>query len=56
MTQVRDTSGRVQAVTVINLGPCAVTQIKSAPTDGYEAVQLAFAASDRPQSLVCGKS
>ncbi len=42
MTQVRDASGRVQAVTVIHLGPCAVTQIKSAPTDGYEAVQVTF--------------
>jgi large subunit ribosomal protein L3 len=32
----------VQAVTVIQLGPCAVTQLKSAPTDGYEAVQVTF--------------
>ena len=42
MTQVGDAAGRVQAVTVIQLGPCAVTQIKSAPTDGYEAVQVTF--------------
>jgi len=42
MTQVGDTSGRVQAVTVIQLGPSAVTQLKSAPTDGYEAVQVTF--------------
>ena len=42
MTQVGDASGRVQAVTVIQLGPCAVTQIKGAPTDGYEAVQVTF--------------
>ena len=42
MTQVGDASGRVQPVTVIQLGPCAVTQIKSAPTDGYEAVQVTF--------------
>jgi large subunit ribosomal protein L3 len=42
MTQVGDTSGRVQAVTVIQLGPCAVTQLKTAPTDGYEAVQVTF--------------
>jgi large subunit ribosomal protein L3 len=42
MTRVGDASGRVQAVTVIQLGPCAVTQIKSAPTDGYEAVQVTF--------------
>jgi large subunit ribosomal protein L3 len=42
MTQVGDAAGRVQAVTVIQLGPCAVTQLKSAPTDGYEAVQVTF--------------
>jgi large subunit ribosomal protein L3 len=42
MTQVGDASGRVQAVTVIQLGPCAVTQIKSAPTDGYDAIQVTF--------------
>ena len=42
MTQVGDASGRVQAVTVIQLGPCAVTQIKSAPTDGYNAIQVTF--------------
>jgi large subunit ribosomal protein L3 len=42
MTQVGDTVGRVQAVTVIQLGPCAVTQIKTAPTDGYDAVQVTW--------------
>jgi large subunit ribosomal protein L3 len=42
MTQVGDASGRVQAVTVIQLGPCTVTQIKTAPTDGYEAVQVTW--------------
>jgi len=29
-------------VTVVALGPCVVTQIKTAPTDGYEAVQVTF--------------
>ncbi|MGH7985566.1 MAG: 50S ribosomal protein L3 [Candidatus Binataceae bacterium] len=42
MTQLGDQNGRVSAVTVIQLGPCAVSQIKSAPTDGYEAVQVTF--------------
>jgi len=42
MTQVGDAGGRVQAVTVIQLGPCAVTQLKSGPTDGYEAVQVTW--------------
>lgn len=42
MTQVGDASGRVRAVTVIQLGPCAVTQLKTAATDGYEAVQVTW--------------
>ena len=43
MTQVFDPeSGQVTAVTVIQAGPCPVTQIKTNETDGYEAVQLAF--------------
>ncbi|MGA2411397.1 MAG: 50S ribosomal protein L3 [Candidatus Binataceae bacterium] len=42
MTQVGDAAGRVRAATVIQLGPCAVTQFKTAPTDGYEAVQVTF--------------
>ena len=42
MTQVGDQAGRVRAVTVIQLGPCAVTQLKTAATDGYEAVQVTW--------------
>ena len=42
MTQVGDAPGRVQPVTVIQLGPCAVTQIRAQPTDGYEAVQVTY--------------
>jgi large subunit ribosomal protein L3 len=42
MTQVTDATGRVLAVTVIQLGPCTVTQLKTEPTDGYEAVQVTF--------------
>ncbi len=42
MTEVNDAAGRVRAVTVIQLGPCVVTQIKTAPTDGYDAVQVTF--------------
>jgi large subunit ribosomal protein L3 len=40
MTEVTDGLGRARAVTVIELGPCTVTQVKTAPTDGYEAVQV----------------
>jgi len=43
MTRVFDPeSGSVTPVTVIEAGPCPVVQVKSAGTDGYEAVQLAF--------------
>jgi large subunit ribosomal protein L3 len=43
MTQVFDPeTGGVTPVTVIAAGPCPVVQVKTAGTDGYEAVQLAF--------------
>jgi len=42
MTELTDTAGRLRAVTVIQLGPCTVTQLKSEPADGYDAVQVTF--------------
>ena len=43
MTQVFDAeTGAVTPVTVIEAGPCPVVQVKTADTDGYEAVQLAY--------------
>jgi large subunit ribosomal protein L3 len=42
MTQVFDESGVVTPVTVIQAGPCYVTQIKTTDTDGYNAVQVGF--------------
>jgi large subunit ribosomal protein L3 len=42
MTQVFDEAGRAIPVTVIQAGPCTVTQIKTKQTDGYTAVQLGF--------------
>jgi large subunit ribosomal protein L3 len=42
MTQIFDERGEVVPVTVIEAGPCYVTQIKSADQDGYQAVQLGF--------------
>ncbi|AQQ72056.1 50S ribosomal protein L3 [Limihaloglobus sulfuriphilus] len=41
MTQVYD-EGRIKPVTVIQAGPCVVTQIKTEDTDGYSAVQLGY--------------
>jgi len=42
MTQIFDQNARVVPVTVIQAGPCTVTQVKSPERDGYAAVQLAF--------------
>lgn len=42
MTQTVDATGRMRAATVLTLGPCMVTQLKTAATDGYEAVQVTF--------------
>ncbi len=42
MTQVYDEAGKLLPVTVIQAGPCVVMQVKTAETDGYNAVQLGF--------------
>src|SRR5947209_7570712 len=42
MTQVFGPNGTVIPVTVIEAGPCIVTQVKTAARDGYEAVQIGF--------------
>ena len=42
MTQIFDDKGRVVPVTVIEAGPCVVSQVKSVETDGYNAIQLGF--------------
>ena len=45
MTQVWD-NNKVVPVTVVQAGPCVVTQVRTAEKDGYSAVQLAFGAID----------
>ena len=42
MTQFFDANGNVIPVTVIEAGPCMVSQIKTAENDGYEAIQVGF--------------
>lgn len=42
MTSIFDESGKNLPCTVIEAGPCVVTQIKSKETDGYDSVQLGF--------------
>ena len=42
MTQIFDENGKVIPVTVVEAGPCVVTQKKTIENDGYEAVQVGF--------------
>ncbi|HMV24466.1 MAG: 50S ribosomal protein L3 [Saprospiraceae bacterium] len=42
MTSVYDSKGNYVACTVIEAGPCVVTQVKNVETDGYKALQIAF--------------
>jgi large subunit ribosomal protein L3 len=42
MTQVYDETGVLHPVTVVQAGPCVVTQIKTPETDGYSALQMGF--------------
>ena len=42
MTQVFGPNGSVIPVTIIEAGPCTVTQIKTVATDTYEAIQIGF--------------
>src|SRR5690349_7623114 len=44
MTQLWDASNKVVPVTVIQAGPCVVTQVRTPDSDGYSAVQLGFGA------------
>jgi large subunit ribosomal protein L3 len=54
MTQVFDEKGNVIPVTVIEAGPCYVTQVRSADRDGYTAIQLGFGAG-KPERLTKGQ-
>lgn len=47
MTGVFSSQGKLIPVTVVKAGPCIVTQIKSQKTDGYNALQLGFAAGKK---------
>ena len=54
MTQVFDDAGNVIPVTVIEAGPCYVTQIRNSERDGYVAVQLGFDET-KPKRLTQGQ-
>lgn len=42
MTQIFDENGVLVPVTVLQAGPCVVTQVKTADNDGYSAIQVGF--------------
>ena len=46
MTQVWDENNKVVPVTVVEAGPCVVTQVRTPEVDGYSAVQIAFGQVD----------
>jgi len=46
MTQVWDENNKVVPVTVVQAGPCVVTQVRTPVRDGYSAVQIAYGAID----------
>ena len=50
MTQIFDENGKVVPVTVIEAGPCVITQKKTIENDGYDAIQVGF--SDIREKLV----
>jgi len=51
MTSVFGQDGQNLAVTVIEAGPCVVTQVKTKESDGYKAVQIAFGDKKRKTRL-----
>ncbi len=54
MTQIFDESGLSVPVTLIEAGPCFVTQVRTPQTDGYSAVQLGFGET-KPKRLTGGQ-
>ena len=42
MTQIFDQSGNIIPVTVLKIGPCVITQVKTILTDGYNAIQVGY--------------
>jgi large subunit ribosomal protein L3 len=51
MTSIFDAAGKQTAVTIIEAGPCIVTQKKTVATDGYDALQIAFGDKKEKHSI-----
>jgi large subunit ribosomal protein L3 len=56
MTSVFDPSGKQTACTIIEAGPCVVTQVKTIESDGYSALQLAFGDKNEKHSIKAAKN
>ena len=54
MTQLFDENGNVARVTIVEAGPCVITQVKTGERDGYEAVQIGFGAAKKPAKPQAG--
>jgi len=56
MTSIFDPSGKQTACTIIEAGPCVITQVKTTETDGYNALQLSFGDKKEKNSSKAGKN
>jgi len=56
MTSIFDTNGKQTSVTIIEAGPCVVTQKKTTETDGYNALQIAFGDKKEKHTLRAEKN
>ena len=55
MTSIYSAEGKALPCTIIEAGPCVVTQVKTTEKDGYEAVQIAFGSrkeKNTPKALI----
>ena len=56
MTSIFDPSGKQTACTIIEAGPCVVTQVRTNENDGYEALQLSFGDKNEKHSTLAEKN
>jgi large subunit ribosomal protein L3 len=54
MTQLFNEDGTVSRVTVLQAGPCVITQVKTGEVDGYQAVQIGFGKAKNPTKPAAG--
>ncbi len=56
MTSIYDPSGKQTACTIIEAGPCVVTQVKTSDSDGYNALQISFGDKKENRTLLSEKN